>query len=251
MASPIPTIPLADAARTLVANRRHATLAVLEADGIYPYCAAVEYLADDNGDLLFFFSNLASHTKALLKHPQVSASITAGFGEEELLVFPRATCTGTIMRLPDSEDLRRRYLDAFPGASGYIGFADFHFYRLAVERVRYIAGFGRMDWIVGQAYREATPDPLGPAALSAIRHMNADHADNLRDIARHFAGLDWAHTVTMTGLDRLGVDLLVRGNGQQANARVAFPASLSSPAELRPAMVALSHAARDALAGQG
>ena len=40
-------------------------------------------------------------------------------------------------------------------ARGYIHFPDFHFYRLHVERVRYIAGFGQMGWIKGEAYRDA------------------------------------------------------------------------------------------------
>jgi hypothetical protein len=34
-------------------------------------------------------------------------------------------------------------------------FPDFPFYRLRVERVRYIAGFGQMGWIKGEAHRTA------------------------------------------------------------------------------------------------
>ena len=42
-----------------------------------------------------------------------------------------------------------------PTAASYINFPDFGFYRLRVDRVRYIAGFGQMGWINRETHREA------------------------------------------------------------------------------------------------
>lgn len=44
--------------------------------------------------------------------------------------------------------------DGYP--YGSIDFPNFQFYRLHVERVRLIAGFGQMGWISGTAYRKTT-----------------------------------------------------------------------------------------------
>ncbi len=240
-------LSLAEAARSLAAQRRHGALAVVEADGIYPYCAASEYLCEENGDLLFFFSDLASHTRALQKHPEASLCVTSGLAEQDPLIYPRATYTGSTARVPSSDALKARWLAAFPGSRVYIDFSDFHFYRLHVERVRYIAGFGRMDWIPGARYREAELDPLWQVAPGAIAHMNQDHADSLAQMARHFAGIDWASDATMTQLDRYGLDILVRGPATSQTARIAFPASVTDPGAMRGAVVALAREAREAL----
>ncbi|MCP4423133.1 MAG: hypothetical protein GY803_01440 [Chloroflexi bacterium] len=37
-------------------------------------------------------------------------------------------------------------------ARQYINFPDFQFYRLRVEKARYIAGFGQMGWIAEEQY---------------------------------------------------------------------------------------------------
>ena len=47
------------------------------------------------------------------------------------------------------------YLEKHPNARQYVNFPDFQFYRLEVEKARYIAGFGRMGWITGDRYRAA------------------------------------------------------------------------------------------------
>lgn len=235
---------LAEAARTLAVQRRHGALAVVEADGIYPYCAATEFLCEESGELLFFFSDLASHTRALQKHPEGSLCVTSGLAEQDPLIYPRATFTGSFARVATTEELKARWLEAFPGSRAYIEFSDFHFYRLHVERVRYIAGFGRMDWIPGARYREAGVDPLWQMAPGAIAHMNQDHADSLVDMARHFAGIGAARTVTMTHLDHLGFDILARDGDASQTARIAFPSAVTDPAEVRGAIVALARQAR-------
>jgi hypothetical protein len=54
----------------------------------------------------------------------------------------------------DRTEFREAYLAAHPGASAFIDFPDFAFYRLRADRVRYIAGFGRMGWIPKSAFTE-------------------------------------------------------------------------------------------------
>jgi hypothetical protein len=46
-----------------------------------------------------------------------------------------------------------------PGAARYLALGDFTFWALDIERLRYIAGFGRMGWVDGAAL-DALP-PLG------------------------------------------------------------------------------------------
>ena len=68
----------------------------------------------------------------------------------------RVTLLGTCERLPDDErdEARRLYLEAHPEAF-YADFGDFSFYRLAVDQIRWVGGFGAMDWIDPADYRSA------------------------------------------------------------------------------------------------
>lgn len=91
-------------------------------------------------------------------------------------------------------------------------------------------------------------DPLAAIADAAIAHLNSDHADALLAYARGIAGLDWAQSTTVTGIDAGGLDLQVAGVGRQQLARIAFEPPLAASAELRPRLVALAEQARLAVA---
>ncbi len=59
-----------------------------------------------------------------------------------------------------------------------------------------------MGWVSAEDYRRARPAPLADAAPGIIRHMNPDHADALRLVARHYRNED-ADETSMTAVDRL------------------------------------------------
>ena len=50
---------------------------------------------------------------------------------------------------------------ANPTAAYYIDFGDFTFYRLDVQSIRYVGGYGRMSWVdAGRRTPRPKPDPL-------------------------------------------------------------------------------------------
>ena len=85
-----------------------------------------------------------------------------------------------------------------------------------------------------------------PAKLvaGAIEHMNEDHADAVLGYAQVLAGLAWAQTAELTGIDVVGVELIARAEGREEVARIGFDAPLTDAEQLRPAMVALARRAR-------
>ena len=240
-----PTQP--EHARTLAAQAKHATLATLDRRDQSPHATLVEVAgAPESGAMLLLLSELAEHTQNLLIDARASLLLTSPWHDPEPLSRPRVTLQGHITRSEDPQDLAT-FLKAHPGAAQYSSFKDFHMYRFAVSRARFIAGFGRMSWIEAGDYAQAAPDPLGPMAVGALTHMNEDHAHNLLDYAHKLAGLPWAKHARMTGLDRLGFDLHVTGDdGQVEDARLSFDAPLTSPAQVRPVFVDLAKRSRGA-----
>lgn len=245
-----PYISLADAARTLVVSRSTGVLSTLGSEGA-PYGSLVETLPLANGHVVFFLSTLATHTQHLLQDPRVSLHVAEVWDvPAHMLASPRATLIGSVERVDDRQRFRDAYLERHPHAAQYIDFGDFHFFRLIAERVRFIAGFGRMGWLDGTRYHAADVDPLWAVASGAIEHMNEDHAHNMLEYIEAFTRIDDARAVRMLRLDRLGFDVRVQRPAGAETVRLAFPEPVDEPGRLRHAMVDMTMRARAVLKGE-
>ena len=151
----VPESTLSQEARRLVAAGRRGVLSALIPRDGYPYGSLVEYAPLPDGDVLLFFSRLAEHQHYISADPRVSLLVAADFSSADALASPRVSLVGKMMLLPKEEELAATDLAAHPQARPYINFGDFQFYRLQVEKARYIAGFGRMGWITAGRYRQA------------------------------------------------------------------------------------------------
>ena len=100
-----------------------------------------------------------------------------------------------------------------------------------------------MGWVSADDYGNALPDPVAEAAPGIIQHMNADHADALRLIARRFAG-EAADEASMTAVDRLGFHLRLKAGDRVHGRRVAFLQEVQSSDAARVALVEMVRQAR-------
>lgn len=237
----------AEDARTLLAASSRGVLATLAAEDGYPYASVVELAPTADGNILLLLSNLAVHTRNITADDRASVVVAEHDVTGEILALGRATYKGRIRKMEDPGEARRTYLNLHPSAAAYVDFADFNFYRLVVEEVRYIGGFGRMSWVRGDMWTASTPDPLAPFARGVIEHMNEDHAHNLLDYAHAFADADWCTEATMVRLDQLGFDLRVADTDRSEEVRVGFASPKTTHDEVHEVMVRLARAARELL----
>lgn len=161
-------------ARRLLRGLDRAVLATSMAG--WPYASLVLVATAPEGAPLLLISDLAQHTMNIAADRRVSLLFDGTSGLDEPLTGPRVSLLGHAERVAD-EHLLARFCARHPSAGFYAGFADFHLYRVAVERAHLVAGFGRIDWIDGRAL---LPDGIGAlAAVEAdiVRHMNDDHGD--------------------------------------------------------------------------
>ena len=140
--------------------------------------------------------------------------------------------------------VRARFLAAHPSAERYVGFGDFAWWSLDLERVRFVGGYGRMSWVDVEAYVHVHPDPLAPHADGIMAHMNRDHADANLAYARALADIPNATSARMVAVDRLGVDLLATTPEGLQPARLNFDEPVDTPEAVRKAVVALVARAR-------
>lgn len=145
---------LSEEARQLVAANRRGVLGTLLPKDGYPYASMVDYAPLPDGDVIMFLSRLAEHQKYLTADPRVSLLIAPDIMTENALAQARVSLVGRAELVEDRQAMAAIYLPVHPGAQQYINFGDFQFYRLRVEKARYIAGFGRMGWIPDGRYHQ-------------------------------------------------------------------------------------------------
>lgn len=235
-----------DYARTLTVASTQGTLSTVDREDGTPYGSIVELIPLDNGDFVFFISGMADHTKNIKKDPRGSLLVADGFGRGYALALSRATYMGEIKRVDNGQEAHREaYLKLHPEAHVYIDFPDFAFYRLHVDRVRYIGGFGRMSWVDGEGYAGAQADPLWESAEGILTHMNEDHKHNMVEYARAFGKIEGdIDDVTMTCVDRFGFEMRVTQGDKGHTVRMSFSKEVTSSEQVRHEMVAFARQAR-------
>jgi heme iron utilization protein len=228
--------------RALVRGLDRAALATaLPGDGgTRPYVSLVLVAVDHDLSPLLLISDLAEHTKAIQADARVSLLFDGTAGLDQPLTGPRVTLLGRAERTTD-ERLKVRFLARHPDSAMYVGFKDFDFYRVAVERAHLVGGFGKIRWIDGAGLRAPTAAGLAEAEAGIVEHMNEDHSDAVQLLATKLLGLagtGWR----MTGIDPEGIDL--RKEGQVG--RLDFDRPLAVGTEARKVLVALVGKARAA-----
>jgi hypothetical protein len=144
-----PPDDLLDTARAVLAGGDHAALASIDGAG-WPYVSLVLVAPDDDGAPLLLLSDLAEHTRNIIRDPRASLLFDGTAGLVAPLAGPRLTLLGRMARCP-APAARARYLARHPAAAGWAGLRDFQLYRLVPIRAHLVAGFGRIAWIEAAA----------------------------------------------------------------------------------------------------
>jgi putative heme iron utilization protein len=138
----------AENARHLLMTVGKASLATLHPDQRRPYSSLVQVIPDTRGHLVMLLSDLADHTKNLTANGAASLMLDGTDGES--LSGPRVSVEGEITKLTDPDDIqtmKAAFVKHHPEAQIYADYNDFNLYRMTIERLHLIAGFGRIHWL--------------------------------------------------------------------------------------------------------
>lgn len=239
---PVPHFDPARLAKSLLRRSRQGALATLMTGSGDPYCALVNVASHPDGSPILLISALAVHTRNILADSRVSLMLDERAPGDPLegariMLVGRAEAASQ----GELELVRRRYLNAHPSAEAFVSFADFSFFRIRPAWTHLVAGFGRIldlkadRFIIDLAGAEA----LVEAEPGIIQHMNADHRDTMKLYAMGLLGAaeaDWR----CSGCDPEGIDM----QSGQTVVRLEFPERVTTPGDLREALVRLAEEAR-------
>ncbi len=244
-----PTVPepsLAERARTLALISGVGSLSTHSAKlPGFPFGSMMPFAVDASGRPVFFISTMAMHTQNLQADHRASLLITQPGVDGDPLGAARLTLVGAAGIAPAGE-VRELYMSRHESARYWQDFTDFAYYRLAVEGVYFIGGFGVMGWVPVDDYAQAQPDPLAAVAPEIIGHMNADHADALRRIAAHDAG-ESPDEAVITAIDRLGFHLRLKTGERVHGRRIAFPREVTGAKAARAVFIEMLGLAHDSV----
>jgi putative heme iron utilization protein len=217
---------VADAKRLLRLARTGA-LASLDPVSGAPLTTLVGVASDVDGAPLFLMSTLSRHTRNLSGDPRASLLLTGEPERGDPLNHPRITLGGLVGKAA-SPQIRSRYLQRNPKAKLYADFADFAFFRLAIETVHFNGGFGRADLLTPADILVGASAPAIAAAEERLTTwVNALGDEALARLAGQRPG--GRQVWRAVGLDAEGLDLAA---GAQA-ARVQFATAARDEAEWR------------------
>ena|SRR5215468_2248313 len=134
------------AARALVKSKAFGALATIARDGGHPFATLVGFALVGSAPV-FLLSTLAEHTQNLLQDARASLLVTED-GDGDPLARGRVTLVGRCVEA-GRDEVAAEYLVRHPRGAQYLTMKDFGFWRLTVENVRYVGGFGKMGWIDG------------------------------------------------------------------------------------------------------
>ena len=242
------TPPEVAAIAALVSKERQGVLSSAhERHGGWPFGSLVPYALSAEGDPILLLSDIAEHTHNLNAEPRASLLVSDPAARDRPQSAARVTLMGRAVRPtgPALEAAGAAYTERFPESKGYFSAHGFAIVVLAVERVRWIAGFGSMGWLdrAGWSAACAPADPLGTEAAGIVEHMNRDHATSVAELAAHYAKASGT-AARMVGLDARGFDVEVTLADGARRVRIPFPAPATTPDAVRKAVMGMLSKAR-------
>ena len=166
-------------ARQLLRAHRYGALCTLSKKfGGHPFGSITPYLVDYDGSLLILISTLAEHTKNIQNDSRVSL-ITHNQESTHIQTQGRVTVLGSATIETNREFTGKRYLRYFPEAQSYFAMHDFSFYRIVPQAIRFIGGFGNIQWVKAAEYVVAN-NPVIAQEEDFISEINARHETAIR-----------------------------------------------------------------------
>ena len=207
----------------------------------YPFGSVTPYCLDSDFIPNILISSIAQHTKNILVNNKVSLLISEKINQTNKQSVGRLTFIGEAVKVTADEDIKKRYLNYFPGAKDYFGTHNFSFFKINPVRLRFIGGFGKIYWIEKDSLNLKNIFSIDEEN-KIINHMNQDHGTNLKDYSRFYLKHEWKEgdLIRMCGMDQYGVDLSVNENKH----RIYFDQELSEVGQARSVFVKMANETR-------
>lgn len=145
----------------------------------YPFGSFMTYITDKDRSIIIYASNLAEHTTNIKSNSKSCMTIFSIDPKVNKQDNPRVSLIGDFKLIEtDKEKLKSKFKKLIPDSEIYLDLPDFNFYKMSIESVRWIGGFGKIGWLESEEWKENTPEWI-QAEDEIISHMNKDHSKSI------------------------------------------------------------------------
>lgn len=193
-----------------------------------PFGSHVDYVLDEQGWPIFLLAEASLHTQNIKVNSRVSllCQTPRGINGQAQAALARVTLVGGIVDVADDDELiqlKASFSLVHTYADQLTQSPRFKFYKLKPDKVYYVGGFGVLSkWLSVNEYEMAKPDILADEASSIVSKINGGKQDELMTVCKHFLNKAAPDTVTVTTVDRLGLDLRVKARDLTDEFRIGF-----------------------------
>ncbi len=144
----------------------------------YPFGSFVTFISCKSRSIYLYLSTIAEHTKNINYNSKSCLTIfkTKAIGDTQN--SQRLSLIGDLELVTDLESCQDRFFSFFPKSKDYSKFHTFNFFKLNINKVRWIGGFGKIAWIENQKWKPHNPD-WSKDEKYIIDHMNNDHLNTI------------------------------------------------------------------------
>lgn len=210
----------------------------------HPFGSVSPVALTDEGDVLFYVSDIAQHARNLTQDPRLSLTFFAPAAQGDQNEQGRLTLSGHAAPIigDEAEMALKRYLSLYPDAASYSKAHDFKMWSMKVEHIRFIGGFGEIFWLTPEEWMLPAPEWSPDDEARMVTHMNEDHADACALMLQHIKAI--SSTATMVAVYPDGCYL-------QAESKlhfIPFTGPCLTPTEVRKTLAQMTKQARVAVA---
>ena len=115
----------------------------------YPFGSFVTFISDTDRSIIIYASDIAQHTINLKEDSKSCLTLFKLDDDKDKQNSSRMTLLGDLRPLPDNEleRIKIRFENFLPESKKYADMHDFNFYKLTIEQIRWIGGFGKIAWL--------------------------------------------------------------------------------------------------------
>ena len=142
----------------------------------YPFGSFSTFGTCESRSVIIYASDLAQHTKNISNNKKVSFTLFNSNNVSDKQNSERLTLLGLMQKVSNEEylEVSERFFSFFPKSRAYSNMHDFNFYKISIEHVRWIGGFGEIAWLDSKNWCKKQPKWKRKSS-EIIDHMNKDH----------------------------------------------------------------------------
>tara|TARA_B100001287_G_scaffold275012_1_gene281644 strand:- start:1026 stop:1748 length:723 start_codon:yes stop_codon:yes gene_type:complete len=177
---------------SLFRNSKSGVLSTISKDNKdYPFGSFVTFASFINRIPIFYLSDIAQHTKNLKYKPHGCLTIVnSSSKEKDKQNNERLSLMGDLVKIKENEKkiIKEKFYALRPESKNYEKFHGFNFYKLKVNKARWIGGFGKIGWLSTDYWKDNNIQ-WSSKENDIIDHMNSDHSDTVS------AALNCVHSI--------------------------------------------------------